>query len=37
MLSKFSRVERNDKWHNAEYSTHIILQCIRDLKTEVYV
>ena len=29
MLNKFSRVERHNKWYNSEYSTHIILQCIR--------
>ena len=32
MLSKFSCVERR----NSEYSTHIILGCIQDLKMEVY-
>ena len=33
---KFDHVERHDKWHNSKYSTHIILQCIQDLKEEVY-
>ena len=36
MLSKFSRIERHDRQHNSDYSTHIILQCIQDLKMEVY-
>ena len=36
MLSKFSCVERHNKQHNSGHSTHIILQCIQGLKTEVY-
>ena len=28
MLSKFPRMERDDKQRNSEYSIHIILQCI---------
>ena len=32
MLSKFSCVERHNKKHNSEYSSHIILQGIEDLK-----
>ena len=36
MLSNFSRVEIHNKQHNSDYSAHIILQCIQDLKTEVY-
>ena len=36
MLSKFSHVQMHNKQQNSEYSTHIILKCIQDLKTEVY-
>ena len=36
MLSKFSHMQMHHEKHNSEYSTHIILQCIQDLKTEVY-
>ena len=36
MLGKFSCMQVHDKEHNSEYFTHIILQCIQDLKTEVY-
>ena len=34
ILSKFSRVERHDNQHNSEYSTHIIFECVQDLKME---
>ena len=37
MLSKFPCAQRHNKEHNSEYSTHSILQCIQDLKKEVYV
>ena len=36
MFSKFSSVQRHDKQHNSEYSTHIVLQYIQGLETEVY-
>ena len=36
MLSKFFDLERHNKQQNCKYSTHIILQCIQDLKTEVH-
>ena len=35
MLSKFCCVEIHNR-HNSEHSTHITLQCIQGLKTEVY-
>ena len=35
MLNMFSCVEIH-KQDKTEYSTHIILKCIQDLKTEVY-
>ena len=34
MLSKFSCKDTIN--NTIDYSTHIILQCIQDLKTEVY-
>ena len=35
ILSKFCHMQIHDKLHNSEYSTHVILQCIQDLKTEI--
>ena len=34
--ASFLCVQIHNKYDNSEYSTHIILQCIQDLKTEVY-
>ena len=36
VLNMFSCVEIHNKQDKTEYSTHIILKCIQDLKTEVY-
>ena len=36
MLRKFSCMQRQDKLHNFDYSTHIFLQYIEGFKTEVY-
>ena len=36
MLSKFLACKYMINKHNSEYSTHMILQNIQDLKTEVY-
>ena len=36
ILSKFSCVQRHNKYHTSEYSTHIIQKCIQELETEVY-